>query len=265
MPPPETLYRTSYEQNGFLIHPEPIFPTAVVEKAVEQIDAVRRGEYDTGRAPRDSPWKPGDDPNTLCKIEQPQFASFGLREILTYPALGHLAAEITKASMVQVWWVQLLYKPSTPPGLASNTSVGWHQDRSYWGVWEKDSELFTAWIGLSDVTEASGPMRFVSSSHKWGFRTESDFFEQNIDEQRKGIQVPEGEKWEEVAAIMLPGGVSFHDKLTFHGSGSNHSGSPRISLAVHMRTQNSRPVEDRRAGLTEFIDKHDLCPVIFRA
>ncbi len=262
--PPHSL-AAEFVRDGFLIHPEPIFPENIINLGIEQIQAVRRGEYNTGRSPRDSPWNPGDDPNTLCKIEQPQFASHGLRELLKYPGLGRLAADISGASMVQVWWVQLLYKPSTPEGTASTTSVGWHQDRSYWGVWEKESELFTAWIGLSDVTLASGPMRFVLGSHKWGFRNDSNFFEQNIEDQRKTISVPDGERWMEAAAVMSPGGVSFHDKLTFHGSGPNHSGSPRISLAVHLRTEKSKPVDNKRVGLTEFIDDQDLCPVIYRA
>ena len=37
-------------------------------------------------------------------------------------------------------------------GQTINTNIGWHQDRTYWQEWDDGSELFTAWIALSDVT-----------------------------------------------------------------------------------------------------------------
>jgi hypothetical protein len=255
--------RSAFRHDGFYLVRQPIFPDTLLRRAVEGMDAIRRGEYDTGRPPQPSPWKPGDDPNALCKIEQPQFASRAVRELLTYPALGEWAAAVTGASMVQAWWVQLLYKPSTPGDAPGGTNIGWHQDRHYWGVWEDGSELFTAWIALSDVTEDSGPMVFLRGSHRWGYRKEGDFFAQDLEAQRQSLRLPDGAEWEEVSAILPPGGVSFHDRLTFHGSGPNRSGRPRRSFAVHLRTQNSRPVEGQRVGLTEFIDDHALCPVIY--
>src|SRR6266581_247624 len=104
--------KACYEADGFFLAPEPLFPQDLLARAVEGMDAIRRGDFDTGRSPQPSPWNPGDDLNKLCKIEQPQFASRALRELLCFPALGALAAELTGATMVQVWWVQLLYKPS---------------------------------------------------------------------------------------------------------------------------------------------------------
>lgn len=255
--------RQRYEANGYHISKASIFPSDLIDRAVAGMDAIRRGEYDAGRPPQPSPWNPGDDPNALCKIEQPQFASWAIRELLNYPALGALAAELTGASRVQVWWVQLLYKPSLPAGVKAATNVGWHQDRTYWGGWEEGGELFTAWIALSDVREESGPMRFVAGSHRWGLLPESDFFAQDLAGQRNTIPLPEGAAWQEASAVLPPGGVSFHDDYTLHGSGPNISGVPRRSFAVHLRTQNSRPVNDQRAGLTAFIDDTDLCPVIY--
>lgn len=259
----QATVRAQYEADGFSIVPNVGFPMDLVDHAVEGMDAIRRGEYDTGIPPRPSPWNPGDDLNLLCKIEQPQFANHAIRELLNYPALGEWAAAVTGATGVQVWWVQLLYKPSTPEGVSLKTNVGWHQDRSYWGVWEEGSELLTAWIALSDVNEDCGPMHFVRGSSHWGKRNQGDFFEQNLEGQRHDIVLPEGETWEEVSGAISKGGVTFHHNLTFHGSKANTSGSPRRSLAVHLRTQNSRPIEDRRAGLTEFIDDTTLCPVIY--
>jgi ectoine hydroxylase-related dioxygenase (phytanoyl-CoA dioxygenase family) len=255
--------RNRYEADGYYLAREPIFPADLVERAVTGMDAVRAGAYDTGRSPRPSAWNPGDDPNRLCKIEQPQFASFALRELLRYPALGELAASLTGAERVQVWWVQLLVKPSLPPGASVTANVGWHQDRYYWGVWEEGSELFTAWIALSDVREECGPMRFVRGSHRWGLLPANDFFAQDIAGQQGSFAVPPGDSWTEAVATLPPGGVSFHDDYTLHASGPNVSGSPRRSLAVHLRTERSRPVDNARTGLAEFIDDPELCPVIY--
>lgn len=261
----DATLRARYEEDGVLVHAEPLFPNACVQRAQAGMDAVMRGAYDTGRPPCKSPWNPGDDPNRLVKIEQPQFASSALRDVLAFPAFGRLAAAVTGAEWVQVWWVQLLVKPSTPPGATAPTNVGWHQDRSYWGAWEPDSELFTAWIGLSDVGDDCGPMQLVRGSHRWGFRAGSDFYAQDLEGQRATLAVPPGAAWDEIRATMPAGGLSLHHCLTYHGSGPNTSGRPRRSLAVHLRTQRSRPVGDRRAGLTAFIDDPDLCPIIYRA
>ncbi|MEZ4664993.1 MAG: hypothetical protein R2911_46295, partial [Caldilineaceae bacterium] len=129
---PATTTYTDYKTNGYAIHPEPLIPADVVQGAVAGMDAIRHGVYDTGLPPRPSPWKPGDDPNLLCKIECPQFASHGVRTLINYPALGAWAAEVTGAQAVQIWWIQLLYKPSVAPGSAPKTNVGIHQDWTYW-------------------------------------------------------------------------------------------------------------------------------------
>ena len=255
--------RMRYEEDGYYLAQEPVFPPDLIARAVAGMDAVRNGEYDTGREPQPSGWKPGDDPSRLCKIEQPQFGSHALRDLLRYPDLGRMAASLTKADRVQVWWVQLLVKPSAPAGSVATANVGWHQDRYYWNAWEEGSDLFTAWIALSDVREDCGPMRFVRGSHRWGLLPSIDFFAQDIAAQKRDIPVPSGAEWNEAAAVLPRGGVSFHDDLTLHASGPNVSGAPRRSLAVHLRTERSKPVNDLRAGLAAFIDDSDLCPVIY--
>jgi ectoine hydroxylase-related dioxygenase (phytanoyl-CoA dioxygenase family) len=106
-------------------------------------------------------------------------------------------------------------------------------------------------------------MAFVRGSHRWGQGTESDFFGQDLEALRARIEASGDGRWEEAPAILPPGGVSFHHSLTYHGSGPNLSGSPRRSFAIHLRTENSRPRDDQRQGLTEFIDNLDYCPVIY--
>jgi ectoine hydroxylase-related dioxygenase (phytanoyl-CoA dioxygenase family) len=254
-----TPARASYEENGFYLTPQPVIPPDIIARGIAGMDAVRRGEYDTGVAPQPSFWNPGDDPNKLCKIEMPQTASRDVMALVSHPAIGKLAAELTGAKWVQLWWVQLLYKPSaTPTGAAT---IGWHQDFHYWQpTWDDDSQLFTAWVALTDVTEEAGPMKFVPGSHRWGLLDQSDFFGEF---EKMKLEAPEGEESTHVSAVLPPGGVSFHDKLVFHGSGPNVSGAPRRSFAIHLRTEKSSPRDGVRKGLTEFIDNYDFCPVIY--
>ncbi len=256
--------QAQYEAQGFYIRPTPVLPQDVVDAAVQGMDEVRMGRYDTGTPPMPSPWQPGDDPTTkLCKIELPQIANHAIMRLMTHPALGELAAEVSGAKAVQIWWVQLLYKPPALPGAAIATNVGWHQDRHYWGVWEDDSELFTAWVALSDVTADAGPMVFVEGSHRWGKGGGSDFFGQDLDTLKANILAEQGHAWNEVSAVLPPGGVSFHDDLTYHGSGANRSSGPRRSFAIHLRTEKSRPKGGKREGLARFIDNLEYNPVIY--
>ncbi|MDA1193182.1 MAG: phytanoyl-CoA dioxygenase family protein [Candidatus Poribacteria bacterium] len=250
-------------RDGYFIQRDPIIPFEIAGAASEGMDALRRGEYDTGTPPQPSFWNVGDPMTKLCKIEMPQIANRAIMSLVSHPALGELAARVLNATMVQVWWVQLLIKPPKVDDAEQKNRIGWHQDRNYWGSWEADSELFTAWVAVSDVREESGPMKFVRGSNRWGVLDGSDFYGQDLEGQQKGLAIPDGKSWEEASATFPAGGVSFHDRLTLHGSLDNLSGEERRSFAIHMRTENSRPVNDERRGLTQFIDNEDFCPVIF--
>ncbi len=255
--------RRLYEQDGYYIHRDPVLSADLVARAQEGMDRVRDGVYETGVPPRDSYWKPGDDPGKLVKIEMPQLADRACMEVVSHPEIGRIAAELTGATMIQVWWVQLLIKPPTRPEENSRTNVGWHQDRQYWSNWEPDSELLTAWVALSDVTETSGPMEFVPGSHRLGLLEQGDFYEQDLENQAAAFRLPGEGTRRKVPATLPPGGVSFHHHLTLHGSGPNFGPGPRRSFALHLRTEKSRPVNDERRGLAEFIDNEAYCPVIY--
>jgi ectoine hydroxylase-related dioxygenase (phytanoyl-CoA dioxygenase family) len=81
---------------------------------------------------------------------------------------------------------------------------------------------------------------------------------------REGIEVPDGESWAEVEAVLPAGGVSFHNLLTIHGSEPNRSDTPRRSLAIHIRTENSRPADaPNPVPLIQLLDNMDYNPLIY--
>jgi ectoine hydroxylase-related dioxygenase (phytanoyl-CoA dioxygenase family) len=261
----DTSLLAPYDRDGFVIAP-PLVEAELVEEAIQHMDAVIAAEYETGVAPHWRKWNPGDEEARLRKIDQPQRCDRTIQRLVAHPAIGRAAAELAAASMVQVWGVQLLYKPSGG-GAAGN--VGWHQDQQYWlRWWTADSEIFTCWLALSDVTENAGAMRFVPGSHRWGLLGEGDFYETELDKQRDEIHLPNGEQWREVPAQLAPGAGSFHHRLTYHGSGPNTSGAPRRSFAIHLRTERSELADlsslpADQAAYMSYLDDRDICPVIF--
>ena len=80
---------------------------------------------------------PGDSVDTLCKIENPHRASQGVFDLVSHAEIGKRAAGATGADWVQVWWVQLLYKPPGVETESTRINIGWHQDRNYWKSWEE--------------------------------------------------------------------------------------------------------------------------------
>ena len=254
--------KTSYEQNGYCIFEQPVLEPELLAAALAGMNMIREGGTDTGTLPHHYHWKPGDDPSALCKIDGPQAASRAIAELISSTEVGECAAAATGAQMVQAWAVQALYKPPTSDGTVALTNVGWHQDWNYWNkTWEDPSELLTAWVALADVAEDSGPMKFVQSSHQWRDVGGGDFWNQQL--VPDGFSIPEGQQWCEVPAVMQAGGLSLHHKFTLHGSGPNISNAPRCSIAIHLRTEKSRPIDGGRAFHAEFIDDPGICPIIY--
>jgi ectoine hydroxylase-related dioxygenase (phytanoyl-CoA dioxygenase family) len=141
--------------------------------------------------------------------------------------------------------------------------VGWHQDQNYWvDLWE--GEVFTLWLALDAVDADMGPLRFVKGSHRWGHRTDGDFFSQDLDSGRARM-TPGGETWSEVPALLPAGGASVHHKLTVHGSTQNTSQRTRYGMALHLRTDRSNPVAGVEDPLVALASDESLSPVLYGA
>jgi hypothetical protein len=253
-----TSTAASYQKDGFCVLPVQL-PRELVERTIPRMDAVIRGEYETGIEPERFD-EGAADPTKLVKIDHPHWSDLTIRELISHPDLGRAVAEISGANMVQVWTVQLLFKPPTIEGSAN---VGWHQDHYYWKTWW-EGDVFTAWVALSDVTAEAGPVRFVPGSQTWGDLPGGDFFSGDLEALRANVQLPEGAEWKEQEVVLPPGGASLHHKLTLHGSGPNLSQLPRRSFAIHMRSEKSRPLSGEPKKNLGYLDDHDLCPVIFQ-
>jgi len=253
-----------YERNGFFVAP-PIIPAELLARVRPRIDAVYAGTYETGIPPTGNPPGRAEPPTKLVKIDNSHCSDRTILEVVSHPAIGRWAAALTGARRVQVFATQLLIKP---PGDQAGVNVGWHQDYEYWDT-AFEGELFTAWVAVSDVAHNSGPMRFVRGSQHWGLLKAGDFFGSNLDAIKQRIlEKHGGSAWQEVAGVLPPGGVSFHHRLTVHGSGPNTSRTPRVSFAVHLRTEQSRlkpGVKWQDIPYLNDLDDPQLSPVCYRA
>jgi ectoine hydroxylase-related dioxygenase (phytanoyl-CoA dioxygenase family) len=255
--------RSQFSRDGFTTQ-ESLVPADLLERVTEHMDAVTAGDYETGRTPNHHRIKP-DDATEIIKIDNAHLSDHTLMELVSYPALGAFAATVMDAAMVQVWAVQLLIKP---PGGTPSGHVGWHQDFQYWhSKWEPDSEVFTLWVAINDVTADMGPMCMLRGSNQWGFHKDiGDFFDSDIEKHLEQIRGLGAGPIDEVPILLNAGGASLHARLTYHGSAANTSTQPRRSFAIHLRTERSRVLPG--AEDSEYVrDLGDLerCPIIYSA
>ncbi len=116
--------------------------------------------------------------------------------------------------------------------------VTFHQDATYWGL--EPHDVVTAWVALSDASEATGPMQFVAGSHLEEIRQHTDTFASNNLLSRG--QAIEGDIDEQrvVSAPLQAGEMSLHHVRLIHGSQPNETDDRRIGMvlrycATHVR------------------------------
>lgn len=149
------------------------------------------------------------------------------------PALD-IAGRMLKAGRLNYVDEHLLVKE---PGTANPTY--WHQDSPYYEV--AGNQFASFWIPLDPVTAATGAMRFVKRSHRWGkqFRPIriglGELVEQadELDGPAPDIDA-EPEKYDIVTFEMEPG-----DCLFFHGA-MLHGAYPNLSSATRRRALSLR-------------------------
>lgn len=108
--------------------------------------------------------------------------------------------------------------------------VSYHQDATYWGL--EPHDVATAWLALSDASEATGPMKFVPGSHLEEVRYHEDTF--GKDNLLSRGQVIDGDVDEEsvVLSPLNAGEMSLHHVRLIHGSTPNQTTDRRIGMVL---------------------------------
>jgi ectoine hydroxylase-related dioxygenase (phytanoyl-CoA dioxygenase family) len=153
---------------------------------------------------------------------QPAFAAFAC----TSP-LPRLVAELLGSAELRLYEDSVLVKE---PGAAERTA--WHQDLGYFHV--DGEQLATTWCPLDRVTPATGAVRYVHGSHRWGTTYRPNLFVSTT-----AIPGTEGEVVPDVEALVAagdcevvtfttdPGDVVVHHAATLHAAGPNTSAATR--------------------------------------
>lgn len=208
----------TYQEDGF-IKPIVAFSAEEAKAIRDEIETLER-DYSNGQLPHD-----------LTNY-------FRVNGELVIPLLAKVAQtksildaiESILGPNLMVWSCELFIKEPK-----SEKIVSWHQDLTYWGMGGSDLQA-SAWIAISDVTEASGCMRFVPGSHKQQLVPHHDTFDEgNLLSRGQEIAVDVDEN-DAVLDILRPGEMSIHHGRMFHASGPNHSDDRRIAIVIRYVT-----------------------------
>ena len=147
-----------------------------------------------------------------------------LHDLITHPKLLDVIEGIVGPNIL-CWGSTFFQKEAHDPFF-----VSWHQDTTYYGVEPPDT--VTAWIAITEASEAAGCMRFMPGSHNKGIYSHAELRAKDnllgrgqtvsgIDESR-AVHVP-----------LKAGQFSLHREDTLHASHPNKTGDRRIGLSVH--------------------------------
>ncbi len=209
---------TKYHRDGFL-KPIPVFSAERARGIQAAIEAI------------ESDYSKKDLPHDLTHY-------FRVNGELVIPLLAEVAQtksildamESILGSNLMVWSCELFIKEPQ-----SEKIVSWHQDLTYWGMGGSDLQA-SAWIAISDVSEASGCMRFVPGSHKQQLVPHTDTFSDNNLLSRGQEIAVDVDEHDAVLNILNPGEMSIHHGRMFHASGPNYSQDRRIAIVIRYVT-----------------------------
>ena len=248
----------SYNKNGFILYPQSIDPT-LVSNALLGTQEVLKGHYDTGVAPWSTPGV-GED-KKIQRVQQIHLANTAVRDLLTTPSIGKLAANIMAAKRIQIALTQLYFKPehSGTGGL-----VGFHRDTDYIAVFT--AGVINTWIPLTDIDPNMGPLTYINQSHCWPLKSRyTDVSSQCIDQQRQFLKaeaIPH--PWCETTSVTEAGGISFHHPQILHGSAENTTHRGRYAISMCLITDAvTFSGDDKQAR--QMLEDEQTYPVIYQA
>jgi hypothetical protein len=223
----------TYEERGYWISPK-LLSDEHIAHLRGALDRMYAGHIDgDGWYYQDIKPMP-DDPTALRRIVNSWWVNDAVRDVVLDPNLGRMSAALMKTSGARLWADQSLSKPGAGPDAKTAAgNVGWHQDYGYWQT-SSTTNMITAWIALQDTDLNNGGMRTLVGSHKWGLvENSARFFEKDLNGLRKEFEAKVSTPWIDEPCVLKAGQASFHHSLCFHGSETNRTSEPRMSVVGH--------------------------------
>jgi ectoine hydroxylase-related dioxygenase (phytanoyl-CoA dioxygenase family) len=165
--------------------------------------------------------------------------------IAHHPTLVKAVQQALGTDDILLWSSDINIKPKHSPGLFCP-----HQDSTFAGL-SPPNKCLTAWLALSDpVGEYEGCLAFYKESHKLGQLRHDTNLDQSKNNMLSLGQYVSKECLEEscsstismecIAVPLRAGQASFHNFLTVHQSGPNHSSKDRVGLALRYMASSVR-------------------------
>jgi hypothetical protein len=145
-------------------------------------------------------------------------------DLVQVPAVLDAVSQLLGNDLL-VWRATLFFKPSRDTAF-----VAWHQDAAYWDL--EGDDVATAWIALTDSTEANGCVRVVPGTHRAPLLPHAARADRD-NELVRGQAIASGVDEAAARSLVLQAGqFSIHHVGIVHGSKPNPSDAPRLGFAV---------------------------------
>lgn len=221
----------TFARVGFVLV-ESLLPPAQCDRLVARLDAVLRGEYDSGRPPDKWPSPSQRVAGRTIQIINIWKADRAFAEMATSAAIGERVASLAGWRGARLAQDQVWYKP---PGAGA---LVFHRDSTYFSDFA--DEVVTVWIALDAMDAELGPLEYVAGSHLWGDGRRGSakhFFDSDRRALLDDAARREGLDPAQLAvqpALVGRGGAGIHNGRTWHGSGPNDSAiRPRRGVGLH--------------------------------
>ena len=160
------------------------------------------------------------------QISKPHLVSRAIADVIRNETLLDAVESIIGPDIL-CWTVTVFAKPPNSGGY-----VGWHQDRTYWGL-SPEEQVVTAWLALTDAHCDNGCMSVLRGSHLQGNRDHEIVPNtENILLSGQEVAIERHEKDDLVHVELDPGEASIHHSKVVHGSNPNQSDRPRVGLSI---------------------------------
>ena len=232
-PTPEQI--EAYRRDGFLVV-ERFLDAGEVERAREHFELAFDHQWETGLAPDEVNYQPGQTPpdrtRQLCNVWK---ADRVLAATTLARRNAEFAAGLTGAEGYRLAQDNAIWKPPSGKALLC------HQDAAYC-EWLEPPNMTTCWMALDDTAADTGTIYYVRGSNHWphaaaggAFHAPDDWLAHVREAQPDGVEL-------ELVAIEVPaGGAAFHDGWTFHGSPPNErADAQRRAIISHLITSDTR-------------------------
>lgn len=202
-----------YNEEGFLIYDQPVFPQAEFDALKEHFEQKLR----------DLP--PHIRPEAM---DAPHYSDPALFRWLLSDTVIDLVEPLLGPD-IALFSSHFICKPK-----GDGRRVPWHEDSAYWSKILYPADIVTVWLAIDPSSRENGCMYVVPRSHSTGKKGYSDY--EQVDQAKNvfPVEIVPGQRTDKkgVPCILEPNHCSLHDARAIHGSAANTSNMRRCGYTM---------------------------------